>query len=188
MTKIIATEVRTGNLVVLDKKVYRVLKAHHVHVGGRGGAFMQVELRELKTGIKKNERLRSEDKIERAFVETKQMQYLYQDGSNYVFMDQENYEQINVNIELIADQSGYLIPNTEVQINFYNERPIGVQLPASIILSVLETEPSLKNATATGSYKPAKVETNITIMVPQFVNEGEKIKINTETGEYMERA
>ncbi len=188
MSKIIATEVRTGNLIVLQNKVYRVLKSHHVHVGGRGGAFMQVELRELESGTKKNERLRSEDKIERAFVESKEMQYLYQDGENYVFMDQQTFEQTNISQELLENQAGYLIPNTEAQINFYNEKPIGIQLPASISLKVIETEPSLKNATATGSYKPAKVETDITIMVPQFINEGDKIKVNTETGEYMERA
>ena len=148
---------------------------------------MQVELRELESGTKKNERLRSEDKIERAFVESKEMQYLYQDGENYVFMDQQNFEQTNISQELLDDQAGYLIPNTQAQINFYNEKPIGIQLPASISLTVIETEPSLKNATATGSYKPAKVETNITIMVPQFINEGDKIKVNTESGEYMER-
>ncbi len=187
MTKIIATEVRTGNLIVLNNKVYRVLKSHHVHVGGRGGAFMQVELRELENGTKRNERLRSEDKIERAFVESKEMQYLYQDGENYVFMDQKSFEQINIPQELLDDQSGYLIPNTEAQINFYQDKPIGIQLPASVALTVTDTEPSLKNATATGSYKPAKVDTNITIMVPQFVNKGDKIKVNTDTGEYMER-
>ncbi|MAW34277.1 MAG: elongation factor P [Proteobacteria bacterium] len=188
MAKIPATEIRTGNLIVLAGKVHKVLKSYHVHVGGRGGAFMQVETREIETGTKKNERLRSDDKIERAFVETRQMEYLYQDGENYVFMDQKNYEQLSISSDLLDDQAGYLVPNTAVQIDFHNEKPIGVQLPASIVLSIVETEPSLKNATATGSFKPAKVETNITIMVPQFVNEGDKIKVNTDTGEYMERA
>ena len=188
MVKIVATEVRTGNLIVLNRKIYRVLKSHHVHVGGRGGAYMQVELREIESGTKKNERLRSDDKIERAFVETRQMQYLYQDGSNFVFMDQNNYEQINVSNVLLENQSGYLLPNTEVQINFHDENPIGIQLPASVELVVVETEPSLKNATATGSFKPAKMETSITIMVPQFINDGDKIKVNTESGQYMERA
>ncbi len=187
MAKVVATEIRVGNLIVLEKKVYRVLKSYHVHVGGRGGAFMQVELRDIESGIKKNERFRSEDKIERAFVDTRQMDFLYKDSEELVFMDNENFEQLSINSELLENQIGYLMPNTTVTVNFFNDSPIGVQLPATVVQKIIETEPSLKNATATGSYKPAKTETNITIMVPQFVSIGEKIRINTESGEYMER-
>ena len=187
MAKVVATEIRVGNLIVLEKKVYRVLKSYHVHVGGRGGAFMQVELRDIESGIKKNERFRSEDKIERAFVDTRQVDFLYKDSEELVFMDNENYEQLSINSELLENQIGYLMPNTTVTVNFFNDSPIGVQLPATVVQKIIETEPSLKNATATGSYKPAKTETNITIMVPQFVSIGEKIRINTESGEYMER-
>ena len=138
MAKVIATEIRVGNLIEWDKRVWRVLKCYHVHVGGRGGAFMQVEMKDIEAGTKTNQRFRTEDKVERAFVEPRKMQYLYQDGAQYVFMDQQNYEQLS--------------------------------LPA------------------TTSFKPARLETGITVQVPPFVNSGEKIKVSTNDGTYMERA
>ncbi len=188
MAKVLATEIRAGNLIEWENRVWRVLKSYHVHVGGRGGAFMQVEMKDIESGTKTNARIRTEDKIERAYVEPREMQYLYHDGDNYVFMDKESYEQLNLSSEFLEGQSGYLLPNTDVQVNFHNDRPIGVQLPPSIVLTVTATEPSVKNATATGSFKPAKTETGLTVMVPQFVSEGEKIKVNTDSGEYIERA
>jgi elongation factor P len=188
MAKVLATEIRAGNLIEWDKRVWRVLKSYHVHVGGRGGAFMQVEMKDIESGTKRNERLRTEDKIERAYVEQRAMQYLYSDGGSYVFMDQESFEQLTLPAEFLEGQSGFLIPNTEVQVNFHNDRPIGVQLPPTVTLRITQTEPNLKSATATGSFKPAKTETGITVMVPQFVMEGERIKVNTDTGEYIERA
>jgi elongation factor P len=188
MGKVLATEVRAGNLIEWDKRVWRVLKSYHVHVGGRGGAFMQVEMKDIESGTKRNERIRTEDKIERAYVEQRGMQYLYSDGANYVFMDQETFEQLTLPDELLEGQSGYLIPSINVQVNFHNDRPIGVQLPPTVTLTVVETEPNLKGATATGSFKPAKTETGINVMVPQFVSEGERINVNTDTGEYIERA
>ncbi len=188
MAKVLATEIRAGNLIEWDKRVWRVLKSYHVHVGGRGGAFMQVEMKDIESGTKRNERIRTEDKIERAYVEQRAMQYLYSDGANYVFMDQETFEQLTLPEELLEGQSGYLIPSINVQVNFHNDRPIGVQLPPTVTLTVVETEPNLKGATATGSFKPAKTETGITVMVPQFVSEGERINVNTDTGEYIERA
>jgi elongation factor P len=115
------------------------------------------------------------------------MQYLYSDGDSYVFMDQKNYEQLNLPRDLLEGQVEYLLPNTDVQVNFHNERPIGLQLPPSVVLTITETEPTLRGATATGSFKPAKTETGLTVMVPPFVGEGEKIKVNTDSGEYIER-
>ena len=188
MAKVTATEVRAGNLIEWEKRVWRVLKAYHVHVGGRGGAFMQVEMKDIESGTKKNERIRTEDKIERAFVDQRNMQYLYSDGSGHVFMDQESFEQLTLPADFLEGQAGYLVPNIDVQVNFYQDRPIGVQLPPSVVLTVIETEPNLKSATATGSFKPAKTETGLTVMVPQFIIEGTKIKVNTDTGEYIERA
>ena len=188
MAKVLATEIRPGNLIEWEKRVWRVLKSYHVHVGGRGGAFMQVEMKDIESGTKRNERIRTEDKIERAYVEQRAMQYLYSDGAHYVFMDQETFEQLTLPGELLEGQSGYLIPNIDVQVNFHNDRPIGVQLPPTVTLTVGETEPNLRGATATGSFKPARTETGITVMVPQFVTEGERINVNTDTGEYIERA
>src|SRR5262245_51742055 len=188
MAKVLATEIRVGNLLEWDKRVWRVLKSYHVHVGGRGGAFMQVEMKDIESGTKKNERIRTEDKIERAIVEARKMQYLYSDGDSYVFMDQETFEQLGLPADFLEGQAGFLIPNTEVQVNFHNERPIGIELPPSVTLTVVETEPNLKSATATGSFKPARTETGLTVMVPQFILDGTKIKVKTDTGEYMERA
>jgi elongation factor P len=187
MAKVTATEIRAGNLLEWDKRIWRVLKSHHVHVGGRGGAYMQVEMKDIEVGTKTNQRFRTDEKIERAFVEPRDLQYLYQDGENYVFMDKESYEQLTLSGEFLEGQTGYLLPNTDVQVNFHNDRPIGVELPASVVLAVVETEPGIKNATATTTYKPAKMETGLIVQVPPFVNEGEKIRINTDTGEYMER-
>jgi len=188
MAKVTATEIRAGNLIEYEKRVWRVLKSYHVHVGGRGGAFMQIEMKDIESGTKKNERIRTEDKIERAFVDQREMQYLYSDGSGHVFMDKETFEQLTLDADFLEGQAGYLIPNIDVQVNFYQDRPIGVQLPPSVVLTVTETEPNLKSATATGSFKPAKTETGLTVMVPQFIIDGTKIKVNTDTGEYVERA
>ena len=187
MAKVLATEVRAGNLIEFDKRVWRVLKSYHVHVGGRGGAFMQVEMKDIESGTKTNQRFRTDEKVERAFVEGREMEYLYEDGSSYVFMDKETFEQLNLTAELLEGQVEYLLPNTVVLVNFHNERPIGVQLPPSVVLTITETEPTLKGATATGSFQPAKTETGLTVMVPPFVGEGEKIKVNTDSGEYIER-
>ena len=187
MAKVSAVEIRVGNLLEWDKRVWRVLKCYHVHVGGRGGAFMQVEMKDIESGTKNNQRFRTDEKIERAFVEARDMEYLYSDGDTYIFMDKQNYEQLTLSRELLEGQVEYLLPNTEVQVNFHNERPIGVQLPPSVVLTITETEPTLKGATATGSFKPAKTETGLTVQVPPFVGQGEKIKVNTDSGEYIER-
>ncbi len=188
MAKVLATEIRAGNLIEWDKRVWRVLKAYHVHVGGRGGAFMQVEMKDIESGTKKNERIRTEDKIERAYVDLRDMQFLYSESAGYVFMDKESFEQLTLPAEFLEGQAGFLIPNIDVQVNFHNDRPLGVQLPPSVTLAVVDTEPNLKGATATGSFKPARTETGLTVMVPQFVTNGERIKVNTDNGEYIERA
>ena len=188
MAKVSAVEIRVGNLIEWDKRVWRVLKCYHVHVGGRGGAFMQVEMKDIEAGTKTNQRFRTEDKVERAFVDAREMEYLYQDADSYVFMDQQNYEQLHLSAEFLEGQAGYLIPNTDVQVNFYSGRAIGVELPPSVVLTVVETEPGIKNATATTSFKPARMETGITVQVPPFVSTGERIKVSTNDGSYMERA
>lgn len=188
MAKVLATEIRAGDLIEWEKRVWRVLKSYHVHVGGRGGAFMQVEMKDIETGTKTNARIRTDDRIERTFVEPRAMQYLYHEGDNFVFMDKETFEQLSLSAEFLESQSEFLLANTDVQVNFHNNRPLGVQLPSAVVLTVTATEPGLKNATATGSFKPATTETGLAVMVPQFVAEGDKIKINTDSGEYIERA
>jgi len=185
--KISAFEIRPGNLLEYNGKLWRVAKIQHVKPG-KGGAFMQVEMKDILAGTKLNERFRSEDKVEKAHVETRDMQYLYQDGSNLVFMDNSTYEQTFIPAADLEEQMGYLLPNTEVKVTFHNEQPIGLDLPANVVLEVVETEAAIKGQTASGSGKPAKLETGLTVTVPTFVNTGEKIKVNTDTGEYVERA
>lgn len=185
--KISAFDIRIGDLIEYEGKLWRILKRQHVKPG-KGPAYMQVEMKELSAGTKRNERLRSADTVEQAHVEGRTMQYLYPEGGGLVFMDTETYEQISIPLDDIGEQAGYLIPNTEVRINFYNESPIGLDLPATVVLSVRETEMSIKGQTASGSGKPAILETGLRVMVPTFVSAGERIKVNTETGQYVERA
>ena len=173
MAKILATEIRVGNLLELDKRVWRVLKSYHVHVGGRGGAYMQIEIKDIETGQKRNERLSTDDRVERPFIDRRAMTYSYQDGEAYVFMDNETYEQLSLGADFLEGQTGYLLPNLQV---------------TTVILEVVDTEPGIKNATATTSFKPAALETGISVQVPPFVNIGEKIRVNTDDGSYIERA
>ena len=185
--KISAFEMKVGNLMEYQGKLWRVLKLGHVKPG-KGGAFVQAEMKEILIGTKLNERFRSDEKLEKAHVESRQMQYLYAEGNNHIFMDLSTYEQLGMAEEDIGEQMGYLLPNMEVQINFHNENPIGMELPLNVVLEVIETEGVVKRQTATSSGKPAKLETGISVTVPQFISTGEKIKINTGTGEYVERA
>ena len=142
MAKVSAVELRVGNLLEWDKRVWRVIKCYHVHVGGRGGAFMQVEMKDIEAGTKTNQRFRTEDKVERAFVDPREMTFSYQDGDNYVFMDKENYEELRLSAEFLEGQSGYLLPNADVQVNLHDGRAIGLELPASVVLTVTDTEPA----------------------------------------------
>lgn len=185
--KISAFDARIGNLVEYHGKLWRVLKKNHVKPG-KGGAFVQLEMKCISDGVKLNERFRSEDKIEKAHVEARPMQYLYADGTSHVFMDVDTYEQTALNTEDLEAQAPFLLPNTRVQINFHNDAPIGVELPASVTLRVVETEGAVRGQTTTGSGKPAILETGLRVIVPVFVNADEKIKVNTDTGAYMERA
>jgi len=187
MAKVLATEIRVGHLLEWEKRIWRVLKCYHVHVGGRGGAFMQVEMKDIESGTKTNQRIRTEDKVERAVVEAREMQYLYGEADSFVFMDKENYEQLSLSRDFLDEQAGFLLPNTDVKVNFYDGRAIGVELPPSVVLEIVDTEPGIKNATVTTSFKPARTETGLTVQVPPFVNKGEKIKVNTNDGAYIER-
>lgn len=185
--KISAFDIRPGNLLQHNGKLWRVAKIQHVKPG-KGGAFMQVEMKDISSGSKLHERFRSEDKVEKAHVEAREMQYLYQDGESLIFMDNASYEQVAIPVEDLEDQMGYMLPNTVAVVTFHGDTPIGLDLPASVVLEVVETEAAIKGQTASGSGKPAKLETGITVTVPAFVNAGDKVKVNTDTGEYMERA
>ncbi len=185
--KISAFDVRIGNLMEHQGKLWRILKKNHVKPG-KGGAFVQLEMKCISDGTKLNERFRSEDKMEKAHVEPRNMQYLYLDGDNYVFMNNSSYEQISMSSDDLEAEAPYLLPNTELQINFHNDNPIGIELPAAVTLQVVETDSVVKGQTASGSGKPAVLETGHKVTVPTFINAGERVKINTDTGEYIERA
>lgn len=185
--KISAFDVRVGNLIEYNGRLWRVLKKQHVKPG-KGGAFVQMEMKEVSVGTKLNERFRSEDKVEKAHVEVREMQYLYSDGENYIFMDNESFEQVPIPVEDLEEQARYLLPNTQVQVAFHNESPIGLDLPATVVLEVTETDAAIKGQTAAGGGKPATLETGLVVTVPTFINIGDKVKVNTDSGEYIERA
>ena len=187
MAKVLATEVRAGNLIEWDKRVWRVLKSYHVHVGGRGGAFMQVEMKDIESGTKSNQRFRTDEKIERAFVEGREMQYLYSDGDAYVFMDKENYEQMSVSGEQVGDGAKFLKDGESVDILFNGTEITGIELPITVELKVTETVPGVRGDSANAGTKPAVVETGASVNVPLFINEGDVVKIDTRTGDYIER-
>ncbi len=187
--KISAFDARVGNLLEHQDKLWRVLRKNHVKPG-KGGAFVQLEMKCISDGGKLNERFRSEDKIEKARVEPRRMQYLYADGdgASHVFMDVETYEQISLAAEDFESCAPYLLPSAEVHINFHNDAPIGMDLPAAVTLLVTETDAATRGQTASGSGKPATLETGLRVIVPTFIAAGEKIKVNTDSGEYIERA
>lgn len=184
--KIEALQIRKGNILELDGGLWRVLKTEHTKPG-KGGAFVQTELKHLEEGTKTNRRFRSEDKVEKAIVEPRKMQYLYHDGANYVFMDQGTFDQVLLDEETLEGATDFLLPNTEVEVLFHNDRPVGIELPKAVELKVVDAEPVVKGQTANASYKPAQVETGVTVMVPQFVNAGDVIRVNPADGTYEDR-
>ena len=188
MAVIVGTnQFRNGMHIELDGGVWRIVEFQHVKPG-KGGAFVRTKLKNVRTGSVVDRTYRADEKLEQAIIDKREMQYLYRDGEHYVFMDKENYEQLTLEADFLEGQAGYLLPNSDVQINFYNGRAIGVEIPPSVILTVVDTEPGIKNATATNTFKPATMETGITVQVPPFINKGERIKVDTAEGTYMERA
>ena len=186
--KINGNAIKPGNVIQHDGGLWVAVKAEHVKPG-KGGAFAQVEMKNLITGTKLNERLRSEETVERITLEQREHSYLYEDGEMLVFMDQQNYEQISLSKEWVGeDQIQYLHDGMVVTIEFHEERAIGMSLPDTVILEVMETEPTIKGQTASSSYKPAKASNGMRVMIPPFMGVGEKIVVSTETGEYMKRA
>ncbi|MEO5703053.1 MAG: elongation factor P [Gammaproteobacteria bacterium] len=185
--KISASSIRPNTLIEYQARLWRVAKVEHVKPG-KGGAFAQVEMKDIESGTKINERFRAEDKVDEIELESRKMQYSYEDGDSLIFMDNESFEQLGVDRDFLEDRIGYLMPNIEVQAKLHNDKLIAIDLPANIILQVVEADPAIKSQSATSSYKPAKLETGMSILVPQFINVGDRIKINTGTGDYVERA
>jgi elongation factor P len=187
MPTIQATRLKKGMLVKRDQDLFRVLELQHVTPGNLRG-FVRVKLRNIRNGTLSDQKLRSEDSIERATLDEREMQYLYQDGDDYYFMDTSSYEQIHISTEALGDSVNYLKPEMTIQVEFYGTEPVGIELPQTVDLKVLETVPGIKGATASNQVKPATVETGLVVSVPPFINTGDVIRVSTETGEYLARA
>ena len=182
-----ASHIRRGMTIIHNGSPHKVLEFHH-HTPGNLRAMVQTKLRNLKTGSSTEHRFRSTESVERAILEEHEMTYLYNDGSTYHFMNTETYEQIGLDAEYLGDYVGYLLPETLIHVEFFDGQPIGVELPSVVELAVVETEPEVKGATVSNVNKTAKLETGINIQVPPFVKEGDRIRVNTEDGSYIERA
>ena len=184
--KILGNEIKPGMIIEHKNDLWSVLKTQHVKPG-KGGAFNQVELKSMKKGTKLNERFRSSDTVERTILDDKKFNFLYEDEKNCHFMDQTNFEQIQVNKSLLGEKSKLLKENVEVNVQFYDDQPLSVDLPSSVELKIESTEAAIKGQTASSSYKPATLENGIKIMVPPFINSDDTIVLDTRTLEYKKK-
>lgn len=181
-----ATKIRRGMIIKLEDQLYRVLDCQLI-TPGRWKAMVQTKLRNIKDGSQLEYRFRSEDRVEQAYLEEVEMVYLYRDGDDFYFMNLQTYEQIKLDAEAIGDGVNYLIPDLVLTIELYEGQPVGIKLPNTVDLTVVETEPMLKGATQSASSKPAKLETGLVIQVPQFIKEGDVIRVDTREDKYLER-
>jgi elongation factor P len=181
-----ATQLRVGMILHMEGNLFRVLSTQHITPGNKRG-LMQTTLRNIQTGTKIDQRFRSTDRVDRATLDSQEMEYLYSDGDQYIFMHPDTYEQISLNKDLLGDSLPYLLANTRVTVDSFEGTPIGVTLPTTVDLRVTDTEPALRGATATASLKPATVETGLVVQVPQFVTDGDIVRIDTTDGKYISR-
>lgn len=181
-----ATEIRKGMVIKFEDQPYIIVDYEHI-APGNWRAMVQVKMRRLKQGSVREWRFRSEDKVEQVFVEVVPMEYLYPEGDRFVFMNMATYDQISLAKEIVGDGTKYLKSNIEVLVNYYEGEPISVQLPMTVELKIVGTEPGLKGATVTNVYKTAQLETGAVIQVPPFVQQGEVIRVDTRDGKYIER-
>ncbi|HEY3836354.1 MAG TPA: elongation factor P [Bryobacteraceae bacterium] len=182
-----ATQMRPGMVVKFNNDLFSVFSVNHRTPGNLRG-FVQAKMRNLRSGTMIEHRFSSEDKVERAILDEVEFEYLYDDGEYYYFMNSETYEQMHLTTDILGDAVSYLIPQLKVSVEFYEGKPMSVELPATVDLKVVETEPGLKGATVSNVTKPAKLETGLVVQVPPFITEGEMIRVNTAEGTYQERA
>jgi elongation factor P len=187
MSSIQATRLRKGMLIRLDADLYRVLDLHHITPGNKRG-HVQCKLRDIRTSRLIDHKFRSEDDVERATLDEHEMQFLYRDGDLFHFMNTETFEQVHLSTDALGDGALYLLPDSVISVEFYDGEPIGIHLPQTVDLKVTDTVPGIKGATAAAQVKPATLETGLVVSVPAFVSTGDRIRINTETGEYLSRA
>ncbi|MGR3540461.1 MAG: elongation factor P [Hasllibacter sp.] len=187
MPKINGNEIRPGNVLEHDGGLWSAVKVDHVKPG-KGGAFAQVELRNLRNGSKLNERFRSADKVERVRLEQKDQQFLYESDGMLHFMDQQTFDQVALPAEILGDRRPFLQDGMVVQVEYYEDEALSAQVPQKVTCEIAETEPVVKGQTAANSFKPAVLDNGVRITIPPFVGQGEKVVVNTETMEYSERA
>jgi elongation factor P len=185
--KINANELRAGNVMEFRGKLWAVAKAQHI-TPGKGGAFVQVELKDVRGGTKLNERFRSGETVERVRIDDHDYQFLFGDDHTLTFMDEQTFEQISVDRDLIGEAAGFLQDGMKVIISSYEGTPVGVELPQTVTLQIVEADPVVKGQTASSSYKPAKLENGMRVMVPPHIEAGTRIVVNTADGSYVERA
>jgi len=186
MSSVQATRLRKGMIVKLGEDLFRVLDLHHLTPGNKRG-FVQCRLRNVRTTALSDQKFRSEDDVERAVLDEQEMQYLYSDGDAFHFMNTTSFEQLHIDREALGDSVNYLIPDSVIKVEFYGTEPVGIDLPQTVDLLVEDTVPGIKGATASAQVKPARTETGLIVQVPPFVNTGDRIRVNTETGEYQAR-
>ncbi|HLH42123.1 MAG TPA: elongation factor P [Bryobacteraceae bacterium] len=182
-----ATQLRPGMVIKFNNELYSIFKMEHRTPGNLRG-FVQVKMRKLSSGTMIEHRFSSEDRVEKAALDEHEMEYLYDDGEYFYFMNTESFEQMHLTRDLLGDSTNFLIPNLKVNVEFYEGKPMSVELPPTVDLTVVETEPGLKGATVSNVTKPAKLETGLVVQVPPFINEGEKIRVSTSEVAYLERA
>jgi elongation factor P len=182
-----ATQIRRGMVIVFEGEPCRIVEFRH-HTPGNLRAMVQAKLKNLRTGSSFEHRFRAADSIDPASMETHDLEFLYQGGDTYHFMNTENYDQLEMDDEMLGDNAQWMQPGMKIQAEYYDGRPVGIKMPNSLVLEVVDTAPVMKTATKTASTKPAKLENGVTINVPEFVGTGDKVKVNPSTGEYQERA
>jgi elongation factor P len=182
-----ANDMRPGMVIRHNGELFSIHKAEH-RTPGNLRAFVQARMRNLRTGALIDHRFRSEDTVEKANLDEVEMQYLYSDGDSFFFMNTQNYEQIGLHKSVIEDRASYLVPEIVIKVQLFEGRPVDIELPATVDLKVVETEPGIKGASATNVTKQAKLETGLTVQVPAFIDEGEVIRVDTSEGKYLERA
>ena len=181
-----ATQLKTGNVILIDGELFRVTGLNHV-TPGKGRAMMFAKLKGIRTDASIEKRFRSNERVEIAMLETRPMEYLYDSGDSWAFMDSESYETVELAKDLVGDAAKYLTPNLNVKVQYHDGTPVGLELPLSIEMKIVETEPPLKGATASGSPKSATLESGIVVKVPQFLREGEVVRIDTRDNSFIER-
>src|SRR6186997_1966130 len=186
MSSIQATRLRKGMLIKYDNNLCRILELQHITPGNKRGHVL-CKMRDIRSGRLMDNKFRAEDDVERATLDEHEMQFLYRDGDLYHFMKVETYEQVHLSAEVLGDNALYLLPESIIKVEFYDVEPVGIELPLTVDLKVAGTVPGIKGATASAQIKPATLETGLVVNVPSFINEGDVIRVNTETGEYLGR-